>query len=87
MPADGAAWAPQMSRVSPLDALRTYTLCMTSIEVADATAAFLRSQAARAGVSVDAYIRRLAVVESLQRHDEVLDEQFYADADAERLAG
>lgn len=59
---------------------------MTSIEVADATAALLRSQAARAGVSVDAYIRSLAVVESVHRHAEVLGDQFYADAEAERLA-
>ena len=59
---------------------------MTSIEVADATAAVLRSQAAKAGVSVDAYILRLAVIESVHQHAEVLDEQFYADAEAERLA-
>ena len=65
----------------------TYTSGMTSIEVADATAALLRSQAARAGVSVDAYIRRLALLESVRRHADVLDEQFYADAEAERLAG
>ena len=59
---------------------------MTSIEVADATAAVLRSQAAKAGVSVDSYILRLAVIESVHQHAEVLDEQFYADAEAERLA-
>jgi len=60
---------------------------MTGIEIADATAAVLRSQAAKAGVSVDTYILRLAVIESVHRHAQVLDEQFYAHAEAERLAG
>jgi hypothetical protein len=69
--------------------MNAYTSGMTSIEVADATVALLRSQAAKAGVSVDAYIRHLALVESVRRHADVLDEKFYADADAEaeRLAG
>lgn len=60
---------------------------MTSIEVADATAAVLREQAARAGLSLDAFLRRLALIESARRHAHVLDESFYADAEAERLAG
>lgn len=60
---------------------------MTSIEVADATAAVVRAEAARAGLSVDAYILRLAVMESARRSAEMLDERFYADAEAERLAG
>lgn len=60
---------------------------MTSIEVADATAAVLREQAARAGLSLDAFLRRLALVESTRQHARVLDESFYADAEAERLAG
>lgn len=60
---------------------------MTSIEVADATAAVVRAQADRAGLSVDAYIRRLALVESTRQHASVLDEGFYEDAEAERLAG
>lgn len=64
-----------------------YTPCMTSIEVADTTAAVVCAQAARAGLSVDAYIRRLAVADSVRLHAAVLDESFYADAEAERLAG
>jgi hypothetical protein len=60
---------------------------MTSLEVAAGTAAILRSQAAKAGVSVDAYILRLAVIESVHQHAEALGEAFYADAEAERLAG
>lgn len=60
---------------------------MTSIEVAETTAAVVRDQAARAGLSIDAYIRRLALVESVRLHAAVLDESFYADAEAERLAG
>lgn len=59
---------------------------MTSIEVADTTAAVVRAQAARAGLSVDAYIRRLALAESVRLHAVVLDEVFYLDAEAERLA-
>lgn len=59
---------------------------MTSIEVADATAAVLHDQARRAGLTVDAYIQRLALLDSLAQHAAVLDEQFYADAEAERLA-
>lgn len=55
--------------------------------MADATAAVLRDQAARAGLTVDAYIQRLALLDSLAQHTSVLDEQYYADADAERLAG
>lgn len=58
---------------------------MSSIEVADTTAAVLREQAARAGVSVDAYIRRLALIESARQHATVLDEGFYEAAEAERL--
>lgn len=60
---------------------------MTSIEVAEATAAALRAQAARAGVTLDVYLRRLAVFESVRLHNEVLGEQYYEDAEAERLAG
>lgn len=60
---------------------------MTSIEVADTTASMVREQAHRAGLSVDAYILRLAVMDSACRHAQVLDETFYADAEAERLAG
>jgi len=60
---------------------------MTSIEVTDATAAVVCDQAARAGVSVDAYIWRLALMESARQHASVLNESFYADAEAERLAG
>ncbi|MDQ2707640.1 MAG: hypothetical protein M3Z25_08395 [Actinomycetota bacterium] len=62
---------------------------MTSIEVAETTAAVVRDQAARVGLSIDAYIGRLALVESVRLHAAVLDESFYADADAEaeRLAG
>lgn len=60
---------------------------MTSIEVQDTTASVVRAQAARAGLSVDAYILRLAVMESARQHAEVLGESFYADAEAERLAG
>jgi hypothetical protein len=59
---------------------------MTSLEVADTTASLLRAQAARAGLSIDAYIRRLALVESVRLHTAVLDEAFYADAEAERFA-
>ena len=59
---------------------------MTSIEVSDATAAVVRTQAARAGVSVDAYLGRLALIESARQHARVLDEGFYAAAEAERLA-
>lgn len=59
---------------------------MTSIEVADATAAVVRDQAARAGLSVDAYIRRLALIESARQHASVLDASFYEAAEAERLA-
>ena len=59
---------------------------MTSIEVGNATAAVVREQAAREGLSVDAYIRRLALAESMRQHTAVLDEAFYADAEAERLA-
>ena len=59
---------------------------MTSIEVADATATVLRQEAARAGLSIDAYIRRLAAMESARQHAAVLDEDFYAEAEAERLA-
>lgn len=60
---------------------------MTSIEVADATASVVREQAGRAGLSVDAYILRLAVMESARQSAGMLDENFYADAEAERLAG
>jgi hypothetical protein len=60
---------------------------VTSIEVSDATAAVVRTQAARAGVSVDAYLWRLALIESVRQHARVLDEGFYAAAEAERLAG
>jgi hypothetical protein len=60
---------------------------MTSIEVAETTAAVVRDQAARAGLSIDAYILRLAVMESARQHAAMLDEAFYADAEAERLAG
>lgn len=60
---------------------------MSSIEVAETTAAVVREQAARAGLSVDAYIRRLALVESARQHASVLDQGFYEAAEAERLAG
>lgn len=60
---------------------------MTSIEVADATAAALRSQAARAGISLEAYVRRLAVFDSVRLHNEVLGETYHEDAEAERLSG
>lgn len=63
-----------------------YTGLVTSIEVTAATAAVVRDQAARAGVSVDAYIRRLALLESVRQHAGVLDEGFYQAAEAERLA-
>ena len=66
---------------------RSTLASMASIEVADVTAAVVRDQAARAGLSVDAYIRRLALVESARQHASVLDEGFYEDAEAERLAG
>ena len=59
---------------------------VASIELTDATAAVVRTQAARVGVSVDAYIRRLALIESVRQHARVLGEDFYADAEAERLA-
>src|SRR5262249_37760052 len=68
------------------NAVTRYGCAMTSIEVTDATAAVVRDQAARAGVSVDAYIWRLALIESARQHGSVLDEAFYADAEAERLA-
>jgi hypothetical protein len=45
----------------------------------------VRDQAARAGLSIDAYILRLAVMESARQHAAMLDEAFYAEA--ERLAG
>ena len=64
-----------------------YGSAVTSIEVADVTAAVVRAQAARAGLSVDAYIWRLALIESARQHARVLDEDFYAAAEAERLAG
>lgn len=60
---------------------------VTSIEVADATAAVLRDQATRAGLTLDAYLRRLALLDSLAQHSAVLDEQYYVDAENERLAG
>ncbi len=60
---------------------------MTSIEVGEATAAAVREQAARAGLTVDAYILRLAVMESARQSARTLGEEFYADAEAERLAG
>lgn len=41
---------------------------MTSIELEDGTAAALRSAADRAGLSVDAYVRRLQVGESARDH-------------------
>jgi len=59
---------------------------VTSIEVSDATATVVRTQAARAGVSVDAYLWRLALIESVRQHARVLGEDFYAAAEAERLA-
>lgn len=60
---------------------------VTSIEVADATAAVLRDQATRAGLTLDAYLRRLALLDSLAQHTAVIDEQYYIDAENERLAG
>lgn len=59
---------------------------MTSIEVAETTAAAVREQAARAGLSIDAYIRRLVLAESARQHASMLDEGFYQAAEAERLA-
>lgn len=59
---------------------------MTRLHVADTTAAAVRDQAAAAGLSVDAYILRLAVMESARQSARMLDETFYADAEAERLA-
>lgn len=59
---------------------------MTAIEVTESTASVLREQAARAGLSVDGYVLRLAVMESARQSAEVLDEAFWADAEAERLA-
>lgn len=59
---------------------------MATIEVSDAAAAGLRDQAARAGVSVERHILRLAVMDSARESSQMLDETFYADAEAERLA-
>ena len=59
---------------------------MTSIEIADSTAAALHGQARRAGLSLDAYLQRLALLDLLAQHSTSLDEQFYLDAEAERLA-
>ena len=58
---------------------------MTSIEVADSTAMALQAQARRAGISLDAYVRRLAVADSVRLHHDLLGEQYHEDAEAERL--
>ena len=59
---------------------------MTSIEVAEATAAVVHDQARRSGLSPDEYIQRLALLDSLAQHGAVIDERYYLDAEAERLA-
>ena len=41
---------------------------MTSIELGESTAAALQSAAERAGLSVDAYVRRLQLQDSLRQH-------------------
>ncbi|MEJ2889315.1 hypothetical protein [Actinomycetospora aeridis] len=60
---------------------------MTSIELEDATAAALRSAAARAGLSVDAYVRHLQVQDSIRQHAawevEHADEALWAAEEAE----
>ena len=58
---------------------------MLSVEVAEGTAAVVLDQARRAGLSVDEYIRRL-LLDSLAQHASVIDERYYLDAEAERLA-
>ena len=59
---------------------------MGSIEFTDLAAAALRDQAARVGLSVERYVLRLAVMDSARQSSRMLDETFYADAEAERLA-
>lgn len=59
-------------------------VAMTSIEVADATAVALHAQAARVGVTLDAYVRRLAVFDSMRLHEDVLGEEYFEAAEAER---
>lgn len=58
---------------------------MSRLDVSDSTADIVRVLAGLAGVSVDAYVRRLVVAESARLHAAVLNEAFYAAAETERL--